>query len=462
MKPHKTVIFIFAVILGLAFICLIFPKDGIRMGNITLEFPTLSEAIAVEDPVDEEALMREAEAKEKARKDSLRNVKDAELLNFINRNVARFYMPKDDVTYFDDLFRALENAKKKPTRIMHYGDSQIECDLMSATMREYFQEEFGGMGPGIQPAVQPVGKNTVLQTTSPEDLNRKSVYGMGDKTSSGNYGVIGQMSHVDGSASFSFSAYSSKKPSHANTYNKVSVVMRGSGSIACKTRKKSYDLKPETKGDGVRIYSTTLDEPLSNVTVSVSGSMDIYGIMLDGDKGVAFDNISMRGCSGTIFTSISEASMSPFFTQRDVSLIILQYGGNAVAYLTNKSSLETYSKQIRAQLRYMKKMAPKARILFIGPSDMATLIHGKQQSYPNLPDVIDMLRRTANEEGCAYWDMYAAMGGEGTMVKWVKQKPALAYTDYVHFTPKGSTQVSTIFLDMLKLYHNYYKFRQQK
>ena len=45
MKAWKTVIFIFATLIGLALICLFFPKDGIKTGDANLEFPTLTEAL---------------------------------------------------------------------------------------------------------------------------------------------------------------------------------------------------------------------------------------------------------------------------------------------------------------------------------------------------------------------------------------------------------------------------------
>ena len=45
MKVWKTVLFIFSTLAGLAAICLFFPKDGINIGGITLEFPSLAETI---------------------------------------------------------------------------------------------------------------------------------------------------------------------------------------------------------------------------------------------------------------------------------------------------------------------------------------------------------------------------------------------------------------------------------
>ncbi|MCF0180434.1 MAG: hypothetical protein HUJ97_09380, partial [Bacteroidales bacterium] len=51
------------------------------------------------------------------------------------------------------------------------------------------------------------------------------------------------------------------------------------------------------------------------------------------------------------------------------------------------------------------------------------------------------------------------MGGNGSMVKWVKARPQLAGEDYIHFTPKGSRQISEILYDTFDVYYKYYRFR---
>jgi hypothetical protein len=45
--------------------------------------------------------------------------------------------------------------------------------------------------------------------------------------------------------------------------------------------------------------------------------------------------------------------------------------------------------------------------------------------------------------------MYEAMGGEGTMVNWVKAKKPLANKDYTHLTFRGGKQLATLFCKAL-------------
>ena len=45
MKAYKVTLFIFSVIAVLALLCVVFPADGVKAGNLTLRFPTLTEVL---------------------------------------------------------------------------------------------------------------------------------------------------------------------------------------------------------------------------------------------------------------------------------------------------------------------------------------------------------------------------------------------------------------------------------
>jgi len=137
-----------------------------------------------------------------------------------------------------------------------------------------------------------------------------------------------------------------------------------------------------------------------------------------------------------------------------VAMIILQFGGNSVPYLKSKKSISNYCNTIGKQIDYIRQCCPKAKILFIGPSDMSTSERGKMQTYPMLPTLVDSLRVTSNRHGAAFWSIYHAQGGWNSMLNWKKQ--GLAGSDYVHFTPKGAAmmgeRLSTAFDNSYRLY----------
>lgn len=53
------------------------------------------------------------------------------------------------------------------------------------------------------------------------------------------------------------------------------------------------------------------------------------------------------------------------------------------------------------------------------------------------------------------------MGGENSMVRWVKHSPPLASSDYIHFTTRGAEHVGMAFARAFEVCYNFYKLRQE-
>ena len=89
--------------------------------------------------------------------------------------------------FFEKLASASEKNSK--THILHYGDSQIEGDRMTAFIRQRIQSQFGGVGPGLVPAMNVYTTNTFSQTYS-SNFKRYTCFG-GSKLKNRKYGVMG-------------------------------------------------------------------------------------------------------------------------------------------------------------------------------------------------------------------------------------------------------------------------------
>lgn len=452
MKAYKILIFIFSVIIALGMLCSFFPRGGVRIGPVSLEFPSLEDILIgeAEDNTEspEELLARRQEAMKEAQKNNF--------LAYFENDPAKFHMPQGDLTYFDEFFEALDGAVDEHIRIVHYGDSQIEEDRVSGVIRDSLQTRFGGGGPGLVPVLKKYYTLNISESCSTTP-SRYMVYGPAEmRAGNGRYGVMGQKTHFDSTSTVSFLPVKSNLGPD-RYFNRLTLLTSGGKVyVNCKGQKQQLEASQD-----VRHARFELPDSTTRVSVSFSGSHDVYGIMLDNDKGVSLDNIPMRGCSGTIFTSISSAQLSDFYVNENVRLIILQYGGNTMPYMKTDKSISQYRVSIEKQINHIRSQAPDAKILFIGPSDMSTNIQGKMQTYPHLPTMVDSLRTAANNAGAAYWDMYAAMGGSGSMAKWVKEVPALAGSDYVHFTPLGAEKMGGMLYESLMLYYEYYKLRKK-
>lgn len=458
MSSQKILVFLLSVFALLAGIGFVFPEDGIKLGEASLEFPSPKEVGASllhrngesKGPTPEELLAQRMEELKQAEQDKF----DV----FINESPSRIHFPGGDVTLFDPLFEALDNARSKHVRVLHYGDSQLEEDRITSTIRNGLQERFGGSGPGLLPFGRPYYTLCVSESSSAV-LSRWMVFGEGGKRSDGRYGVMGQASRIDTSVFTTVSAVK-KNLGPSRRFRRLTVLAGNVSSLNVKCGGKQQKLGPVSNASGVGRLVFDLPDSSTSVRFSTWGSADIYGIQLDDTLGVSVDNIPMRGCSGTIFTRISSAQLKEYAENDNVRFIILQFGGNAMPYRKTGKSISEYRESIEKQIRHLHSLAPDACILFIGPSDMSTNVKGSMKTYPHLPMMVDSLKAAANNAGAAYWDLYSAMGGENSMVQWVKARPALAGSDYVHFTPRGAEAMGNMFVESLMLYYEYYRWRK--
>ena len=467
MKSYKTVLFIFCLLGGLALLAHFFPRDGIPFMGMLMEFPSLEnvmgrgeEEILTEEEEDTLPELTPEELMD-LRMKALEASRDSEFQVFCQKSPTRIQMPEDDVTYLDPVFEALEQAKGKPLRIMHYGDSQLEGDRMTGVLREKIQDLFGGNGSGLLPPVQRLGMATATVETSPE-LRHYMYFGSSEfQADHKRYGPLAQVAEVDSLAYFTVRAHGGSVYPHCRSFRRISIAMMGEGEFLVESGEiqKEMTCPLDSSYNGLRIFSATLPQNVSQATITATGKMEVYAIMIDGASGVAVDNIAMRGVSGTLFTSIDRRTLAPFFQQQNVKLLLLQYGGNSIPYLKPGKSMSSYKQQLMSQIALFRRMIPDIHIIFIGPSDMATSEEDEMKTYPYLPMAVDSIRAAALESGAAFWDMFRAMGGRGSMVKWVEADPPLAGEDYIHFTPRGSRRMSEMLWGALEFYYKYYRFR---
>lgn len=453
------------VLAGLAAICILMPGEGIQIGGVRLEFPSLLQALSTggDDEGGVEQNMSPEELIE-SRMSTLQTNKEDEFRQFAMNSPQRIYMPGGDETYLDPFFEALEQAGQQHVRILHLGDSQLECDRISSSLRENYQQTFGGHGVGLVPALQTVATYTLSQTISPsEGVGHYLAYGPAEaRASHRRYGIMAQVNHVVAGTTLRFSARDTGKHPCSGGVKRVTVMAKGTGGMELRAGGETYSLTSVDVNDAFSLLTATLRQGTDVLTLTVHGNYDVYGIQLDDVNGVSVDNVPMRGCSGTIFTNIDEQSMAPFFQHENVRLLILQYGGNSVPSCSGSKSISSYMSTLRRQIALFRRMAPEASILFIGPADMATRIHGEMKTYPILPEMVDSLREMSLQEGIAFWDMYSAMGGKGSIVRWYKASPQLAGGDFVHFTPKGAEKMADMLYGTLQLYYRFYRIRTGK
>lgn len=464
IRPHITLLVL--VILGLLCLSLmiVIPEEGIDLAGYKLKFKTWQ---SLTDTAKAPALDLDAYL---ASLDSLSVPADSTGTDSLSEN--RFREPgltsiqfaNNDPQILWNFFAACDSASLgKSIHIAHYGDSQIETDRISGILRQSMQEKFGGYGPGLIAPVPVAAGSHVLQSQS-DNWVRYTAYGYGEKVSHNAFGAL---------CSFAkFTSVKTNKESNDSTSAWIELKPTRMGQARCKTfsEAKVY-LTAKNPGCSIKVFvndslheMTQLDASSQMQTLKYSfgttpakirfeftaiESPDVYAINLQGKTGVQLSNIALRGNDGTALSRVGNSELSATLNDLNSQLIILQFGGNAVPYLSGESAAKSYGKAFKNHIRKMKSACPGAAIIVIGPSDMSTSINGEYQTWPYLEELNEGMKEAALEENCGFWDMFSVMGGKNSMISWVNNDPPYAGPDYTHFTPVGSKKIADLFYKAL-------------
>lgn len=472
-KPYHIIIFVVACLILLGVVVQLVPSG--RKDILGYEFRFLSQnkllklkqrhEVNISDVIaDVDTTMIEIEEEEIIENDSIKEKRK------------NYHINESDLLSYDDsgkqnliaFFKKLKNISDGKMRILHYGDSQIEGDRMTAFIRQRLQSQFGGSGPGFIPAINVYNTITFVQEYSP-NFQRFTNFG-GKSLNTNRYGILNSVGRFTAEIPDSISRDSlemqtgwiSIEPgrmaySRAKYYNSIDLHYADAKDKCILRIYKNEELvkTDSLKNDGkyhVYSYNTANDPQNIRFEFESKVSPNILGFSLDGTHGVQVDNIAMRGSSGTFFGKIDQNLAKRIYENQKVELFIMQFGGNSMPYVKDSIGSDRAVSYFKGQLQTIKRLKPDAAIIVIGPSDMSTLIEGEYMTYPMLPYYVESMKKATKEIGGAYFDTYAAMGGEDSMVAWVES--GLAGTDYIHFTNKGSSIAAQKFYDALMTVYN--------
>jgi lysophospholipase L1-like esterase len=368
----------------------------------------------------------------------------AELPKAARQGAGLLEFPQGDSLGFQKFARALDGAATRVVRVLHYGDSQIEGDRLSADIRGMLQNRYGGMGPGLQ-GMDPFVPMASVDHRASGNWRRYACFGRpSDREPTNLYGVRGIAHRYEGiSASMEFRNrnYGYERVRQGQKLTLYLGPYEGPAEIKVYYEDSLAHIRYYAQGDpGLMEFKAP--RPMGRVRVEFKGESPLcYGAAWDGLNGVAVDNVSMRGADGLGFKRIDASHFSSSLKQANPGLVIMQFGGNAVPYFKSAGEVERYGRAFARQIAVIQKALPEADVLVIGPSDMAYKVGTEWESYPFVDEVRDALRTAAHLQGAAFFDVYGFMGGAGSMTDWVARNPPLAGSDHIHFTPNGAQKV---------------------
>lgn len=333
-------------------------------------------------------------------------------------------------------FAALNNVNNlgRPVRIAFVGDSFIEGDILVADFRAKMQDHFGGRGVGFIPVTSNVAQYRPTIKQSAEGWKTYSII----KNSNRKYVLSGMLFEpASSSASIQFQT--------VDMYPQLEEVS-SLKFIYSQNEQTEMFFKNDTDTVLFRLPPTetvTQHEINGHFTKGViqfknATGLHAIGIALEDNQGVVVDNFALRGNSGIIMSELDSESCRDLQEIRPYDLIVMQYGLNIASDSVREYGW--YRNKMVLVIEHIQNCFPGADILLLGVSDRS---HKQGSSYSTMPAVLSLLRaqrQTAIKAEVAFWSIFAAMGGQNSMVKYVNAN--WASKDYTHLSFRGGREVA--------------------
>ncbi len=347
-------------------------------------------------------------------------------------------------------------AQRRPgavARVVHYGDSLITGDYVTSTVRRLLQKKFGDAGHGFVLAGHPSKwyRRNQMRLTNSEGwgVNRLTKPTIKD----GAYGLGG-------------ATFRSKKRGQW-----VKLRPRGKELIGANVSKmqvfylaQPYGGKFELTidGRGVTVDTNRAETASRTAEIQVAdgrhelkvrtlggGEVRLFGVVMERDgPGVVYDSLGIDGARAKLLKRMDPPHWHEQLRLRKPDLLVLHYGTNETQWRNLSSS--RYHADLAQTVGHLRQALPGVSCLLIGPMDRAERNDsGRLVTRPVVKRIVNVQRRVAYEQGCAFWNAYLAMGGEGSVVRWYKARPQLASSDLTHPTKKGANRLGAMFFAAL-------------
>lgn len=326
----------------------------------------------------------------------------------------------------------LQSGTRERVRVYHFGDSNVAADMWTGSVRRTLQERFGNGGPGYL-LPYPHGSYHTGPTklkAGPSFSTCRHGFAKAFGPVDGFWGLMGVAMEGQGPGAW-FEARIPPLPGGA-TFEMHALGQNPGGQVTLaidRTRPEKVDTFHPSKGLVRQMWPLTPGAHVIKGQVTSRHSVRLLGLVVESRQpGVVYDTLGINGHRVTAFNLWNIPLLASEFRQRPPDLVVLSYGGNEG--LSRNLSLDQYEKGLRKALVSVRRLAPKASCLLVGPVAMCP-------ERPKVTGVTDIQRRVGPEYGCGFWDTRQVSGGPGSLCQWIATDKSLVSRDRLHLRKKG-------------------------
>ena len=345
---------------------------------------------------------------------------------------------------YDALMRRDELGR--PVRIAVLGDSYIEGDIFTADLRELLQHHYGGCGVGFVPASSenPGFRRSVRHFArgwTEHNIIESKGYSSTWANLTGRYFTAGTGAFVELSGVSNYLSL-------LDTCTTSSFYFAGTGSAGVQACINGGPAQYLTASASDEAGVLTVTERMGRVRWIVDrpvGGMVYLGASMEDEHGVVVDNFAMRSSSGLHLGHISEKMLTDLDKVRHYDLVVIMYGLNVAG--KQSSEYASYRQHMTQAIERMKAAMPETGFLIVSVGDREQKTAGGYRTLRGVLSLVNVQQQIAFDTHIAFWNLYTAMGGEGSIVRMVNNHEA--NLDYTHINFRGGHRLARLLYDAI-------------
>lgn len=354
--------------------------------------------------------------------------------------------------FFTALGRTQARYDGATTRVMHWGDSVIGLDGVTSAIRRRLQKRFGDGGHGYHLMSPPNTSYRHKGVKFRHNDRWSTCFIIRNCAKDGHYGIGGATFEARAGAQSWF------RPDPRRSSGLVSrfKLFYAAQPDGARLQLSAGDMQPivlDTDAPSLedRFHVIELDDGAHELSVKVLPPRDknkrakarVYGVAMERDvPGVVWDGLALLGAFSKRLLLLDDDHLARQLEFRPPHMVVFMFGGND---MIRKISMERYIEEYGSVIAQAKRARPEMSCAIMSPLDHGLRRGRRVISRPIVAKMVDAQREVARQQGCAFFDTFAAMGGTGSAGRWYKKKPRLIGGDLSHLTNKGQIVVGEMF-----------------
>jgi len=352
--------------------------------------------------------------------------------------------PVSLVRFFEALRGLEQRTRQNHVHVVWLGDSHTAADLWTEGVRHTLQARFGVGGPGFFHVGLKQTRHSQVKTDVFGSWQRLPAQpARTEPFLDGVFGLAGVRATAKEGAGFKAKLRAGAVVGKARWSVHYRAPVRSSfqlklgahtelirGSVASAT--------------AIQHFEREVDPDAELVLRQLGGMPEFYGATVESSEpGVVLDTLGIDGARAKTPLAWKAETWERELAARRAELVVLAYGTNEVF---ESRAASVYAGYYRDLLERVRRVAPNADCLIIGPTDVMQTLG---QSHPRVVEISSVQARVSSELGCGYVGAHELMGGEGSYSEWQTAKPQLAGADGVHLTVRGYQELVQLTSEIL-------------